>query len=254
MKTALAVIGGAGALLIGFCVFGALWPLAELAERVGESIDASGGVEYLAEPAIDQLVDRLNESGYDHQPINPDDPLLKRRTILICEGMHERVARRVIERLIYLDAIDPTKPIELRVTTSGGWTDSAFAIVDTMRAIQAPVNVTATGGCYSAGTVILAAGTGTRSATPNTTLSVHVNDFHPNQEDDLDFDGRELTRFRRIYERYTSIPPDWFDEPGDNQYYLDAEEALRLELIDEIAEPHWQAPAVEEDAAARPAA
>lgn len=240
------------AVLAILVLIGLLAPISELSERFTTAIDDSGGAAYLAEPGIDQLVDRLNESGYDHQPIDPEDPLLAKRTILICEGMHERVARRVIERLLYLDALDPAAPIELRITTSGGWTDSAFAIVDTMRAIQAPVNLTAVGGCYSAGTVILAAGTGTRSATPNTVLSVHVNDFEP--DDDLDYDGRELARFRGVYERYTKVPTEWFEEPGDNQYYLDAKQALRMELIDKIAEPKWQAPAVDQDKTVRPAA
>lgn len=223
----------------------------QISEQLQESIDLLGGIEFLPEPAIDHLVDRLNESGYDHQPIDPDDPLLKQRVVLICEGMHERVARRVIERLIYLDALDSEKPIDLRIATGGGWTDSAFAIVDTMRDIQAPVNVTAIGGCYSAGTVILAAGTGVRSATSNTTLSVHVNDFQP--EGDFNFDEEELARFRRVYARYTEVPLPWFDAPGDNQYYFDAEQALRLKLIDEIAMPHWAAP-VERGEVDRPAA
>lgn len=233
-------------------LIGTLAPIGDLAEHADRVLEASPGLDLVAERAVDQLVDRLNESGYDRPPIDPDEPLLKRRTILISEGMHERVARHVIERMIYLDAEDPTAPIDLRITTSGGWTDSAFAIVDTMRSLRAPVNVTALGACYSAGTVILAAGTGTRSATPSALLSIHVNDFRTEESDGLDYDTHELARFRNVYQRYTSVPPDWFDEPGDNQYYLDAQQALRMELIDEIAEPVWQEP--ETEAEARPAA
>jgi len=255
VKTFFSILGGFLAIAVGCGVVAALAPIAELAQRVNTDIDHYGGVEYLAEPAIDQLVDRLNESGYDHQPIDPDDPLLKRRVILICEGMHERVARRVVERLLYLDGLDPAAPIDLRIATSGGWVDSAFAIVDTMRSLRAPVNVTALGGCYSAGTVILAAGTGTRTATPNALLSVHVNDYQPGVDEfDLDLDARELARFRDVYRRYTDVPADWFEEPGDNQYYLDAEEALELGLIDQIAEPEWQTPPERRAEPRRPAA
>ncbi|MEO0530377.1 MAG: ATP-dependent Clp protease proteolytic subunit [Planctomycetota bacterium] len=237
MKIVLLVVG---IVLLGVGLL-ALQPIADLAQQLNKSIEVAGGAEYVAEPLIDQLVDRLNESGYDHQPIDPDDPMLKARIVLINAGINERVAARVTERLLYLDRLDPTKPIDLRVHTSGGWVDSAFAIVDTMRSIEAPVNVTAVGGCYSAGTVVLAAATGTRSAMPNTVLSVHVNDYWRG-DDDYDADVQELARFRRVYQQFTRVPKEWFDEPGDQQYYFDAEQALRMELIDEIAEPQWQVP------------
>lgn len=231
-------------------------PISELASRVTEDIDHYGGVEYLTQESIgalaEQFADRFNESGYDRLPIDPDEPLLKQRILLITEGMSERSARDVVERLIYLDELDPTTPIDLRIATGGGWTDSAFAIVDTMRAIRAPVDVTAFGGCYSAGTLILAAGTGTRSATPNAILSVHVNDVVREDPAEYSYSRYELARFRAVYERYTQAPREWFEEPGDNQYYFDADEALRMELIDEIAQPQWRRPEVESEA--RPAA
>lgn len=255
MKTVLIVLASLLALAFLLVGIGLLTPLSELAERINRDVDHYGGVEFLAQESLDafteELVDQFNESGFGVAPLDPEDPLLKRRIVLIAEGMNERTARRVVERLIYLDAEDPDTPIDLRIVTGGGWTDSAFAIVDTMRAIRAPVNVTALSGCYSAGTVILAAGTGTRTATPNAILSVHVNEMLPEDDEDGEEAGdhnytrHELARFRGVYERYTSVPKDWFDAPGDNQYYLDAEQALRMELIDAIAEPHWQAPAVE---------
>ncbi|MGL4513772.1 MAG: ClpP family protease [Lacipirellulaceae bacterium] len=202
--------------------------------------DEAGGVPYLADPAIDHAVDRLTESGPEPRPIDPDDPLVKLRVVVVTEGMNERTARHVVERLIYLNAANPKAPIELRLATSGGWLDAAFAIVDAMRGIEAPVNVVATGGCYSAGTVVLAAATGKRIVTPSTVLSVHVNAYEPLGE--FDIDEHDLRRFRDVYLRYTRVPEEWLDEEGDNQYYLDAEQALDMDLVDEIAEPKWEAP------------
>lgn len=245
MKT-IAVLGGAIALFVAFLIFGALWPIGEAAQRLSTAADSLGGAEYLLEPAIDQAIDRMNESGYNPRPIDPDDPLLKQRVVLVCEGMSERVARYTVERLVYLDGLDPTAPIELRIATSGGWVDSAFAIVDTMRAIRAPVDVTAIGGCYSAGTLVLAAGTGTRSATPNALMSIHVNDYYRG-DDPFDADRHELQRFRAVYRRHTRVPMDWFEQPGDNQYYLDAPQALEMGLIDEISETRWESPEEEEE-------
>lgn len=238
MRTFLLVLATLAALAIAGCVVALTLRLWQIGNEVDASLGALGGLEYLTEPTVDHLVDRLNESGYDHSGINVDDPLLQGRIILVCEGMNERVARRVIEQLIYLDQAKPMAPIDLRIATSGGWTDSAFAIVDTMRSIKTPVNVTAVGGCYSAGTVILAAATGKRAATPNALMSVHVNDYL--EGEGTDHDPLELARFRDVYRRYTDIPGDWFEQDGDHQWYLDAEQALEMNLIDEIAAPAWK--------------
>jgi ATP-dependent Clp protease protease subunit len=252
VRTFLLALATLALVLIAVCLAALTLEGWRFAKGVNEAADEAGGVAYLAAPSVDQLVDRLNESGYHHEPIDPTDPLLRTRTIVICEGMSERVARRVVEQLTYLEALDPKAPIELRIATSGGWIDSAFAIVDTMRAIRAPVNVTAFGGCYSAGTVILAAGTGTRRATPNALMSVHVNPYETG--DEFEFDTRELARFRAVYRAFTDVPEVWFDQEGDNQWYFDARRALDMRLIDEIAEPVWKPAAVEEPRAARPAA
>jgi len=251
VRTFLLVLATLAAIAIAGCVIALTVRAWQVGDELNAALDTWGGMEYLTEPTVDHLVDRLNESGYDHRALDVEDPLLKSRIVLVCEGMNERVARRVIEQLIYLNTDDATKPIDLRIATSGGWTDSAFAIVDTMRALKAPVNVTAVGGCYSAGTVILAAATGKRSATPNALLSVHVNDYQDGEDTDLD--PRELARFREVYRRYTDIPPEWFQLEGDNQWFLDAEQALEMKLIDEIAEPAWK-PKERRPAARQPAA
>lgn len=251
MRTFLLVLITVAALAVAGCVVALTLRAWQVGEELNAALDTWGGMEYLTEPTVDHFVDRLNESGYDQGTLDVDDPLLKRRIILVCEGMNERVAKRVIEQLVYLNAADPTGPIDLRITTSGGWTDSAFAIVDTMRAINAPVNVTAVGGCYSAGTVILAAATGKRSATPYALLSVHVNDYEEGEATDMD--PHELSRFRDVYRRYTDIPQEWFEQTGDRQWYLDADQALEMGLVDEITEPVWK-PKAKRSIVSRPAA
>lgn len=216
-------------------------------------VNESGGWGALEYSDAELLVDRLTDAGIGASVLDPDDPLLAQRVVLVSEGMNERTARYVAERLIHLNGLDKRRPIELRLATSGGWLDAAFLIVDTMRSIDAPVNVTAVGGCYSAGTVVLAAATGERRATPGAMLSIHVNAYDPRGR--YDVDTHELARFRDVYARYTDAPLAWF-EPGqaDEQYYLDAEQALEIRLIDEVEQPVWEAPEPAADAEARPAA
>lgn len=215
------------------------------------TIDAHGGLDYMEEALAERFVNLLTQEGFDRLPLDPDDPMLGLRKIVVTEGLNERVARDVVERLLHLDALDPTKPIDLYLATSGGWLDSAFMIIDTMRSIRAPVNVIATGGCYSAGTAVLAAATGERTATPGTVLSIHVNDYLPAGE--FDIDEHELRRFQLLYARYTDVPQYWFTAPGDNHFYIDADQALDYGLIDEVAKPEWVEPKIERKQA-RPAA
>ncbi|MEO1495878.1 MAG: ATP-dependent Clp protease proteolytic subunit [Planctomycetota bacterium] len=212
-------------------VFG-LTSVGVLAVRLIQEVDAVGGAAFLAEPAVDLAMDRLNESGFAEPPLDPEDPLLRSRIIVVTEGMNERVARRVIRQLLYLDMANSEVPITMHLSTPGGWLDAAFAIVDTMRSIRPPVTVIATGGCYSAGTVVLAGATGERLAAPQALLSIHVNDYL--DDGPLGPDTQELARFRRIYADGTRVPQAWFDEPGDNHFYLNVDQALEYGLIERV--------------------
>ncbi|HXI02313.1 MAG TPA: ATP-dependent Clp protease proteolytic subunit, partial [Candidatus Saccharimonadales bacterium] len=135
-----------------------------------------GGVakEALGDVLQDYL-DNQVDAGVGDDPATRDGLLLQQRRILISYDVNARTARQVVERLFYLDALDPKAPIDLYISTQGGWTDSAFSIVDAMRLISAPVNTWAIGGCYSAGAVLLSAGTGTRRAMSDAVIMVHVN-------------------------------------------------------------------------------
>lgn len=187
----------------------------------------------LAHLSAEILTDSLIAGGLHPQAINPQDPLLSARTIVIAEGMNEGVARRVVESLLYLDSIDKETPIDLYLYTSGGWLDSAFAIVDVMALIEAPVNVIAVGGCYSAGLVVLVAGTGTRSATENTILSVHANMDHDARE--FKYDRYNEDRLESHFKKHAALPEAWYPLSGEpEQYYFDPSQAKSFGVIDEV--------------------
>jgi len=164
--------------------------------------------------------------------IDPRDPMLERRRILLTTAVNEQAAQHVVSRLLYLDGVDPTAPIDLFLSTTGGWRDSAFAIVDAMRLITAPVNTWAIGGCYSAGAIVLAGGTGTRSATPNSLLMVHANVEDSAEE----FSSGQLgvEREGRFWRKYAQLPESWFPLTSDTSYYLSPEQALEYGIIDEV--------------------
>jgi ATP-dependent Clp protease protease subunit len=183
-------------------------------------------------PLIEQVVDEYLAAN-PHEPVlRPDDPLLKSRTIVVTSNINEYTAQDVSTRLLYLNAVDSQRPIDLYLSTQGGWVDSAFTIIDTMDLIQAPVNTWAIGGCYSAGTLILAAGA-RRYATANAMLMIHASlDEDPKRP--YSYERLALERYERVWRERADLPDDWFPMVGGEEYYLSPQQALEFKLIDEI--------------------
>ena len=185
--------------------------------------------ESVAESVLDQLI----ESGaIPPHPLDAADPMLARRTIVVTTAINEATSREVVERLLWLDAADPDRPIDLLLSTQGGWTDSAFTIIDVMSSLRAPVNTWAVGGCYSAGAMILAAGTGRRIASPNAVLMLHANLEEPDGSGDWTL--LEQQRVERLWRQRSRVPQQWYPMTGDVSHYMTAEQALEWGVIDEI--------------------
>ncbi len=217
-------------------------------------IEDSGGVATVAEEATDLLADSLTEAGFGFPGDDLDDPLLASRRIVITESINERVARSVVRKLFYLDAADPSAPIDLYIATVGGWIDPAFAIVDAMEAIEAPVNTIAIGGCHSAGTLILASGTGRRYAARRAIISIHASSGDDQEFYSYDRVGRR--RYEEAFRDRAELPDDWYPLTGDRSYYLTPEQALEMDLVDAIlgdGETANAAPPAEGEVEAAPA-
>ncbi|MDX1388298.1 MAG: ATP-dependent Clp protease proteolytic subunit, partial [Acidobacteriota bacterium] len=120
----------------------ALLQSAALVWQTSELSDLSDGIPGL----MDQFVDLEIDAGFHDPVLRRDDPLLKDRSILLNHTVNARTARDVSARLMFLNSVDDSAPIDLYISTQGGWPDSAFTIIDAMRLIDAPVNTWAVGG------------------------------------------------------------------------------------------------------------
>lgn len=181
---------------------------------------------------VNALVDAQIEAGFEEPRLDPADPLLAQRRIVITSAINERTAKDAVNRLFHLDALDATTPIDLYVSTQGGWPDAAFTLVDAMRLIDAPVNTWALGGCYSAGAVILAAGTGRRYAMDSAIIMVHTNlvDSSP----PFSFGRLDRARYENFWRQVADLPARWFPMTGESTYYISADEALEYGIVDEV--------------------
>jgi ATP-dependent Clp protease protease subunit len=177
------------------------------------------------------IADLLIETGVTAWSFDAKDPLLAQRVILVTTAINEKTAKEVIYKLFYLDAKDPGKPIDLYLRTEGGSLDDAFAIIDTIRSIKSPVNTYAIGGCSSAGTFILASGTGRRYAYPTTIIMVHTKSIKSSQC--YSWETTDKIRVEKFWTEEAKLPNEWFPMK-DREYYLTAQQAVKFGIIDEI--------------------
>jgi ATP-dependent Clp protease protease subunit len=200
----------------------------DMKEPAAAPLDAEALAE-IADDAIDQLVDVGAVGG----AVDLDDPLLLRfRTIVLSGDVDARAARQVVSQMLYLDALEPGKPIDLYIRTQGGWGSDAHAICDAMQRIGSPVNTWALGSCDSAGAIVLAGGTGVRRAMPRTVVSIHVTE----EEGDEPY-SEELTERNReegFWRDRAKLPARFYPMVGDRFYVLSAAEALEFGIIDEV--------------------
>ncbi|MFQ3671859.1 MAG: ATP-dependent Clp protease proteolytic subunit, partial [Verrucomicrobiia bacterium] len=145
------------------------------------------------------FVERLTESRLLERPVDFSCPLLAQRIIVVTGEINELTSAWVCQKLLFLDAVDSSAPIDLYVKTFGGWQADAFAIIDVMQRISAPVNTWAMGDCSSSGAMILVAGTGVRRALPHALIMVHV--VEERGEDPHSYERVSRLRFESFLKR-----------------------------------------------------
>ena len=100
--------------------------------------------------------------------------LLKDRIIMLGSEINDVVAELVVAQLLFLEAEDPEKDIQLYINSPGGSVSAGFAIFDTIQYIKPDVATICVGRAASMGAFLLSAGTkGKRFALPNSDIMIH---------------------------------------------------------------------------------
>jgi ATP-dependent Clp protease protease subunit len=166
--------------------------------------------------------------------------LLKERIIFLGTPIDDHVANLVVAQMLFLDREDPDKEIRLFINCPGGSITAGLAIYDTMQMVSATVSTTCVGLAASMGTVLLAAGAkGRRYALPNSTIHIHQpwGGAH-GQAVDIEIEARRIMRERErlnhLLAYHTGQPVERIIHDTDRNYYMDAPEAVKYGLIDEV--------------------
>lgn len=169
--------------------------------------------------------------------------LLSDRIIFLGEEVSDVSASSIIAQMLFLEAQDPGKDIQLYINSPGGSITAGFAIYDTMQYIKCDVSTICMGLAASFGAFLLAGGTkGKRIALPNAEIMIHQPAIHGSgvqgQATDIkivsDHIQKSKQRLNRILAENTgkAIEEIIIDTERDN--YMSAEEALNYGLIDKI--------------------
>ena len=168
--------------------------------------------------------------------------LLKDRIVFLGSAIDADVANLITAQLLYLEAEDPNRDIELYINSPGGETAAGLAIYDTVQYIAPVVRTLCVGLAASVAAVLLAAGApGKRFALPNANIMIHQpSGGFQGQASDIEIQAREILRLRarlnEIYVKHTGQSLDAVSAAVERDRFMTPLEAKDFGLIDEMVE------------------
>lgn len=164
--------------------------------------------------------------------------LFDQRIVFLRRAIQGDVADDVAAQLLALDALAESD-IWLYIDSPGGDVTGLFTILDTMHMLRSRVHTRCVGLAASAAAVVLAAGTGTRSATSNSRIMLHQpHGGAQGSARDIEIHAREFNFLRRRIEEIlaerTGQPIERIHEDTDRDYWMTALAAREYGVIDEV--------------------
>lgn len=182
----------------------------------------------------------IEQTGRGERSYDIYSRLLKERIIFLGEEVNEVTASLVVAQLLFLEAEDPEKDINLYINSPGGSVTAGMAIYDTMQYIKCDVSTICLGMAASMGAFLLAGGTkGKRFALPNSTIMIHQpSGGAQGQATEIQIVADHIAKTKRtlneILAANTGQPLEVVEKDTDRDNYMSAEEALAYGLIDGV--------------------
>jgi len=128
-----------------------------------------------------------------------DSKLIEERKVFLWGQVDDDSAKHVIDRLMYLDALE-TKDIHLYINSPGGYVTSGFAIYDCMKSLKSDVSTICTGFAASMGSIILSAGKkGKRFIQPHARVMIHQpSGGARGQASDIEITAKEIVKTKEL--------------------------------------------------------
>ena len=166
--------------------------------------------------------------------------LLKDRIIFLGEEVNDVSANLIVAQLLFLEAEDPSKDIQLYINSPGGTVTAGMAIYDTMQYIKCDVSTICLGMAASMGAFLLSSGAkGKRYALPNSTIMIHQpSGGAQGQATEIQIVADQIAKTKKklneILSANTGQPLEIVEKDTDRDNYMTAEEAKAYGLIDGV--------------------
>jgi ATP-dependent Clp protease protease subunit len=182
----------------------------------------------------------VEQSGRGDRAFDIYSRLLRERIIFLGSGIDDQVADSLVAQLLFLEAEDPEKDIQIYINSPGGSVTAGLAIYDTMQQVAPDVVTICYGLAASMGAFLLSGGTkGKRLALPNARLMIHQPlGGAQGPAVDIEIQAKEILFLKEtlngLMAEHTGQPLEKIAEDTDRDYFLSPAEAVEYGLIDRV--------------------
>ena len=182
----------------------------------------------------------VEQSGRGERAYDIYSRLLKDRIVFIGQPIDDFVGNLVIAQLLFLEAEDPDRDINLYINSPGGIVSAGLAIYDTMQFIRPDVATICMGQAASMAALLLAAGAnGKRSALPHSRIMIHQPlGGSQGQATDIEIYTKEILALRTalndILVKHTGQPLAKIEKDTDRNFFMSSEEAKAYRIVDKV--------------------
>ncbi|BCL37878.1 ATP-dependent Clp protease proteolytic subunit 1 [Nostoc sp. MS1] len=182
----------------------------------------------------------VEQSGMGERAFDIYSRLLRERIIFLGTPIDDAVANTIVAQLLFLDAEDSEKDIQIYINSPGGSVYAGMAIYDTIQQIRPDVVTICFGLAASMGAFLLTAGTkGKRMSLPDSRIMIHQPlGGAQGQAIDIEIQAREILyikgQLNQLLADHTGQPLERIEADTDRDFFMSAEEAKNYGLIDQV--------------------
>ena len=189
----------------------------------------------------------VEQTGQGERSYDIYSRLLKDRIVLLGTPIDDNIANLIVAQLLFLQAEDPKKDIQLYINSPGGSVTAGLAIYDTIQMLSCEVCTYCIGQCASMGAVLLASGAaGKRYALPNSRIMIHQPwGGADGTAADIEIHAKEILRLKAmlngILARHTKQTLKRIEKDTERDFFMSADEAVAYGLVDKTVRPRAKA-------------
>lgn len=171
-----------------------------------------------------------------------DSKILESRKVFLWGQVDDDSAKHVIDRLLYLEMLEPKKEIQFIINSPGGYVTSGLAIHDVMKSLSCPISTICMGYAASMGSILLSAGTkGKRFILPHARVMIHQpSGGARGQASDIEIQMQEILKTRQVNAEILAAncnqPIEKILKDHNRDYWMSSDESVAYGIVDKKIE------------------